>query len=245
MDATNNAQRGREVKTDRRILHICVQQSPESDIIESTLAELNVACKRVGDCYAGMAELVGQDPHCYEAVLVALGGLTSADEEFFRIAGRRYRSSPIYVYGPDSGTITAKWAVQAGARRRTDAATIREMFQSRQVTPPESRPAEPEAARLDDLLVESIARPVERQPAKAEPDQDPADLQQDGEGFQPGEIEVRRSESAHTRQKPQPASATPASVAEGTGALVTPEELDALLGDRPDDSNITVSGEDK
>ena len=85
--------------TERRLLHIYSQPNPEAERIESALAQVGIGVLRAEDCFAGMAQLVRGGPGAFEALLVCLNGLTREDEEFFQIASRRYRQSPIYLYG--------------------------------------------------------------------------------------------------------------------------------------------------
>ncbi len=240
------------MKTDRRVLHIYSQPSPETEGIESTLAELNVRCCHATDCYAGMAELVRQGPDGYETVLVSLDGLSPGDKEFFQLVARRFRSSPIHVYGVESGEITAQWAVQAGARRRIEVDELRSMFQPRAVPLPDEEQAEPapEPVRLDDLLLDQIVRPLEEKSAEALTEAAAERALEAGDDFQPDEIRARRSETSQMRQKPQPAhKAEPHRTPERDPAsLITPEELQALLGDEAgmeDGSNLKVSGDDQ
>ncbi len=238
------------MKTDRRVLHICLQSSPETEKIASALAELNVDCQCVADCYAGMAELVRQGPDSFEAVLVCLEGLSLGDREFFQIASRRFRSSAIYVYGSESGEITVSWAVRAGARGAIDPEQLRAMFQQRPVDAPEQSRAtrEAEPPKLDDLLVEQIVRPLEEEapPPKGNTESGPAE----GGDSPPGEISTGRPKSGRSTPRPQPVT-TPQpdrTAAQDRASLITPEELHALLGDEAgtqDDSNLNVSGDDK
>lgn len=235
---------------DRRVLHICLQPSPEIEEITSTLAEQDVDCRCVADCYAGMAELVRQGPDSFEAVLVCLDGLSPGDREFLQIASRRFRSSAIYVYGLESGEITVSWAVQAGARGTIDAERVRQMFQQRPVDAPEQNRAtrEAEPPKLDDLLVEQIVRPLEEQ-APATKRNTESDFAEDGDS-PPGELGADRIESGQVTPSPQPLR-TPQpdrTAAPDRASLITPEELHALLGDEAgpqDDSNLNASGGDK
>ncbi len=235
---------------DRRVLHICLQPSPETENIASTLAELNVDCTCVADCYAGMAELVRQGPDSFEAVLVCLDGLSLGDREFFQIASRRFRSSSIYVYGSESGEITVSWAVQAGARAEIDAEQLRPMFQQRPVDAPEqsraTRKADP--PKLDDLLVDQIVKPLEEQvpPAEGKTVGDPAE---DGDA-PPDEMSTGHPKSGQTTPRLQPMRSPQSdrTAAPDRASLITPEELHALLGDdagHQDDSNLNTSGDDK
>lgn len=242
--------------TERRLLHICSQTDPEAERIESTLAQLSIGCTRAEDCFAGLAQLVREGPGAFEAVLVHLGGLTSDDGEFFQIAGRRYRQSPIYVYGTESGAWGAEQAVQAGARRRIDPGEVAELFPSRHAPAPEPVEQPPVQAatppKLDDLLVDEIVRPLEEklnaeldEAEAAGSDGEPADDHEDAE------IPARRAEASRLRQRPQPADHA---VPDGThdkpdpSSLITPEELQALIGDEAGlggDPNIPTDGEEK
>lgn len=252
MDAIQYAKQGRAVMTDRKVLHICPQVSPEAGTIESSLADAGVACQRVSDFYAGMAALVGQGSDSFEAVLVCLPSEADADREFFHIAGRRYRSSPIYVYGVSCDGPTAECPLPAGARRRIDAAEISEMFKTRPPPPSQEPAGEPaaEGSRLDDLLVEEIVRPLTQQPAGASSDAGVDQSQQEQDRFQPEQFDVLRDQTARTRQKPARVPEVPsedAAAEADSGSLITPEEMRALLGDESievDDPDPEAGGDE-
>ena len=242
--------------TERRLLHIYSEPNPEAERIESTLAEMGIGLVRAEDCFAGMAQLVREGPGAFEALLVCLNGRTREDEEFFQIASRRYRQSPIYLYGTESSTLTAEQAVQAGARRRIEPGEVSALFPSRQTTQPVAPPSVQTAPppKLDDLLVDEIVRPLEEK-LKAELDQanaapgdnGPAEERDDWEA---GEVPARRSDSNRLRQRPQSVSkGKPDSppVEHDPSSLITPEELEALIGDEAglgDDPNVTAGGEE-
>ena len=195
--------------TERRLLHIYSQPDPEAERIESTLAQMGIGVLRAEDCFAGMAQLVRGGPGAFEALLVCLNGLTREDQEFFQIASRRYRQSPIYLYGSESGALTAEQAVQAGARRRIEPDEVSALFPSRHMPEPVEPPAVQAATppRLDDLLVDEIVRPLEDKlnaeldKANAEPGED--DPTEEREDLEAGEIPARRSEASRMRQRPQ------------------------------------------
>jgi hypothetical protein len=242
--------------TERRLLHIYSRPDPEADRIKTMLAELGIGLVRAEDCFAGMAQLVREGPGAFEALLVCLDGLTREDEEFFHIASRRHRQSPIYLHGTESGTLTAEQAVQAGARRRIEAGDLTALFPSRHVPAPVAQPPVQPAspAKLDDLLVDEIVRPLEER-LNAELDQSnapPPDdkLDDERDDLEPGEIPARRSEASNQRQRPEPISkgAPDNSAAERErSSLVTPEELQALIGDQAgldDDPNMPGGGEE-
>ncbi len=246
--------------TERRLLHIYSQPNPEAESIESTLAEMGIGLVRAEDCFAGMAQLVRGGPGAFEALLVCLSGLTSEDEEFFHIASRRYRQSPIYLYGTESSALTAEQAVQAGARRRIEPGEVAALFPSRHAPQPVEQPAVQTATspKLDDLLVDEIVRPLEEKliaeldESSADPgDNDPTDERDD---WEEGEIPARRSEASRLRQRPQSVSEGASGSAPGSASLehdpaslITPEELQALIGDEAgldDDPNVTADGEE-
>ncbi len=242
--------------TERRLLHIYCQANPEAETIESTLAEVGIDFVRAEDCFAGMAQLVRGGPGAFEALLVCLSGLTREDEEFFQIASRRYRQSPIYLYGTESGTLTAEQAVQAGARRRIEPDEVSALFPARHKPEPVEPPAVQSATppKLDDLLVDEIVRPLEERlnaeldQASVEPgDDDPIEERDDWEA---GEIPARRSEASRLRQPPQAASTSASSsapVEHDPASLITQEELEALIGDEVesgDDSSTSSDGEE-
>ena len=124
----------------------------------------------------------------------------------------------------------------------------------------EPEPVEPPAVqaatppRLDDLLVDEIVRPLEDKPnaeldkANAEPVED--DPTEEREDLEAGEIPARRSEASRMRQRPPSVSkGTPDSppVENDPSSLITPEELQALIGDDVglgDDPNVTAGGEE-
>ncbi len=163
--------------TERRLLHIYSRPNPDAERIESTLAEMGIGSVRAEDCFAGLAQLVRGGPGAFEALLVCLNGLTREDEEFFQIASRRYRQSPIYLYGSESSTLTAEQAVQAGARRRIEPGEVSALFPSRHAPQPVEQPPVQAAPppKLDDLLVDEIVRPLEEK-LNAELDESSADL---------------------------------------------------------------------
>ena len=126
--------------TERCLLHIYSRPNPDTERIESTLAEMGIGSVRAEDCFAGLAQLVRGAPGAFEALLVCLNGLTREDEEFFQIASRRYRQSSIYLYGTESGALTAEQAVQAGARRRIEPGEVSALFPSRHAPQPVDQP---------------------------------------------------------------------------------------------------------
>ncbi len=242
--------------TERRLLHLYSQPNPDAERIESTLAEMGMALLRAEDCFSGLAQLVRSGPGAFEALLVCLNGLTREDEEFFQIASRRYRKSPIYLYGTESGALTAEQAVQAGARRRIEPGEVSALFPSRHAPQPVEQPPVKTAPppKLDDLLVDEIVRPLEER-LNTELDESSADLGDNGpteerDDWEAGEIPARRSEASRLRQRPQSVStgaSDSAPVEHDPASLITPEELQALIGDEAglgDDPNITADGEE-
>ena len=242
--------------TERRLLHIYSQPNPETETIETTLAEMGIGLVRAADCFAGMAQLVRGGPGAFEALLVCLDGLTREDEEFFPIASRRYRQSPIYLYGTESSVLTAEQAVQAGARRRIEPGEVSALFPSRHTPEPVEPPPVPSATppKLDDLLVDEIVRPLEEklnaELEKSSPDpgeNDPTDACDDWEA---GEIPARRSEASRLRQRPQSVgkgASGSAAVEHDPASLITQEELEALIGDEVelgDNPNTPIDGEE-
>ncbi len=242
--------------TERRLLHIYSQPNPEAERIESTLAEMGIGLVRAEDCFAGMAQLVRGGPGAFEALLVCLNGLTREDEEFFQIASRRYRQSPIYLYGTESSALTAEQAVQAGARRRIEPGEVSALFPSRHAPRPVEQPPVLTATppKLDDLLVDEIVRPLEERlnaeldESSAKPgDGDPTDKREE---LGAGEIPARRAEAGRLRQRPQSASkgaSGSAPLEHDPASLITPEELQALIGDEAglgDDPNASTDGEE-
>ncbi len=242
--------------TERRLLHIYSQPNPETETIETTLAEMGIGLVRAADCFAGMAQLVCGGPGAFEALLVCLDGLTREDEEFFQIASRRYRQSPIYLYGTESSVLTAEQAVQAGARRRIEPGEVSALFPSRQTLQPVEQPLVQPAPppKLDDLLVDEIVRPLEEklnaELDKASMNTGDNDPTEEREDWEAGEIPARRSEASRLRQRPQSVSdgaSGSAPVKHDPASRITPEELQALIGDEAglgDDPNITADGEE-
>ncbi len=244
------------IMTERRLLHIYSHPNPEAERIESALTEMGIDLVRAEDCFAGMAQLVRGGPDAFEALLVCLNGLTREDEEFFQIASRRYRQSPIYLYGTESSALTVEQAVQAGARRQIEPGEVSALFPSRHAPQPVEQPAVRAATppKLDDLLVDEIVRPLEERlnaeldKAGANPgDADPPDERAD---LDVGEIPARRSEAGRLRQRPQSVNkgtSGSAPLEHDPASLITPEELQALIGDEAgsgDDPNLTAGGEE-
>ena len=241
--------------TERCLLHIYSQPNPEAERIESTLAEMGIGLVRAEDCFAGMAQLVRGGPGAFEALLVCLNGLTREDEEFFHLASRRYRQSPIYLYGTESSALTAEQAVQAGARRRIEPREVSALFPSRHAPEPVEQPPVQTAPppKLDDLLVDEIVRPLEEKliaeldESSADPGDDATDEREDSEV---GEIPARRSEASRLRQRPQSinkGTSDSAPVEHDPSSLITPEELQALIGDEAglgDDPNVSAGGQE-
>ncbi len=242
--------------TERRLLHIYSQPNPDAERIESTLAEMGIGLLRAQDCFTGLAQLVRSGPGAFEALLVCLNGLTREYEEFFQIASRRYRQSPIYLYGTESGALTAEQAVRAGARRRIEPGEVSALFPSRHRPQPVEQPPVQTAPppKLDDLLVDEIVRPLEER-LSAELDESSADLGDNDptekrDDWEAGEIPARRSEASRLRQRPQSVSqgaSGSAPVEHDPASLITPEELQALIGDEAglgDDPNASTHGEE-
>lgn len=201
--------------------------------MEAALAELGVAGVQAGDCYAAMADLVRRGPAAYDAILVALSDLALTDQEFFRLAGHRYRASPIYVYGPPCGEITGTWAVQSGARRSITAADVHALFTTESLAAAPAPGAEVRSGkdRVDDLVVREIIRPL-RQASAAAPA--PPAPEPTADEFQTEDIMSRREASSRLRR--QPSAGVAAAVSRpplelDVGPLLSPEELRALLGD--------------
>ena len=246
--------------TERRLLHIYSQPNPDAERIESTLAEMGIGWVRAEDCFTGLAQLVRSGPGTFEALLVCLNGLTREDEEFFQIASRRYRQSPIYLYGTESNALTAEQAVQAGARRRIEPGEVSAMFPSRHTPQPVEQPPVQTAPppKLDDFLVDEIVRPLEEklnaELDKASVNAGDNDPTEEREDWEAGEIPARRSEASRLRQRPHSVSKGAVGSAPGSAplkhdpaSLITPEELQALIGDEAglgDDPNITADGEE-
>ncbi len=242
--------------TERRLLHIYSQPTPEAEKIESRLAEMGIDCVRAEHCFAGMAQLVRGGPGTFEALMVCLDGLTPEEEEFFHIASRRYRQSPIYLYGTESSALTAEQAVQAGARRRIEPGEVSALFPSRHAPEPvEQLPVQAATPpKLDDLLVDEIVRPLEEklnaELDKASSDSGDGDPTDERDDWEVGEIPARRSEASRLRQRPQSVSTgAPDSNRNehDPSSLITPEELQALIGDEAalgDDANASTDGEE-
>ncbi len=130
------------------------------------------------------------------------------------------------------------------------------LFPSRHTLQPIEQPRVRTATppKLDDLLVDEIVRPLEER-LNAELDKSSADAgdndpTNERDDWEAGEIPARRSETSRLRQRPQSVSkgaSGSALVEHDPASLITPEELQALIGDEAglgDDPNITADGEE-
>jgi hypothetical protein len=219
----------------RRILHIFARSNPDSDQFERVIDGQQWKSLVAPDAYAGLARLVRQGPEEFLAVLVWLDGLGPAEREFFQLVTRRFKHLPVFVYSTSPAAIDVSSALAAGAGAEVNPQAL---IQALAPAPDHPRPRDT-AGKEEGPPAGSgpeCGPPPVLPPASAQEGPRVAGLP--GGSLNPFEQGLARAAAA--RDQPGRADQRPLSQGDAEArALLTDEELQALLGSEEDQAEKT------
>lgn len=218
------------------ILHVVQRPSAISLDFEAPIVQAGFNVKRIDDVYQAAARLIRSQPTDVLAVLVCIDNLDAPELEFFAIAAREWPDVPLYVYGRAMDARRRERALALGARAEVDPSHIVSALAARariSKVAPIQRDDEAEATTPDRPV--SVAEPEPSTPAEPqqtttdEPDTDetiPTPWQPSADRPQRVPPAMRTSRQTDDRRRARAAGAT-------DDALLTPQEVSALLSDEP------------
>ena len=233
-DLENNGQ--------QRVLHVAPLEQASAREMAEVIRQSGCEVVAVGDVYRALARLGRMSAGDVAAVIVCLDRLTEAQLEFIQLASRQHRGVPVYVYGQPQARSKIDAAVRLGAAGAVDAARLDRVFSGRGAGNGRTTDAsgadeavdEPEGA---DLEVSTGGRAVEEtEPVEAAEPIEPVAAK----STKPGSgstvrVPWLRYDDRPQRTPPKKAPSkppTPEPPAEVEPPLLSPEELEALMGEQ-------------
>jgi hypothetical protein len=217
----------------RRILHIFARSNPDSDQFERVIDGQQWESLVAPDAYAGLARLVRHGPGEFLAVLVWLDGLGAAEREFFPLATRRFRNLPVFVYSTSPAAIDVSSALAAGAGAEVNPQALI------QALAPAADHPRPAAGKKEGPPAGTVPECGSHAALPAESAQEgPGVAGSSGGSLNPFEQGLARAAAA----RDQPGRSDQLSLPQGDAearALLTDEELQALLGSEEDQPEKT------
>ncbi len=232
----------------RRVLHVHPPSLAGLTEVAEAIAKADCRVVPCPDAYRAMARLGAPGDGGFLAVVVNVDRLESSEFEFFQLAARHYRGTPVYVCGQQTSKESIDRALRLGARKAVDAETLSEHLTP--AAPHESiTPPTPEPRPAPDVEVVEKEKPA---PSEGDTDTDSDnDTEDEPAPLKPplrvtpqarpkragvARVPWLRYEDAPQRTPPKrggPSAGKPASAPdEPEEPLLSPAELDALIGDQ-------------
>jgi hypothetical protein len=240
----------------RRVLHVCPPSQGSAKDITGAIADAGCAEVPCPDVYRALARLGGGSAGQFHAVVVCVDRLEASELEFFRLVGRHYPDVDVYVYGQPHTQTKADSAVESGAEAvvRADAlaavlcpAVASQPAAFRADEAPQPQPVqevEPEVASTApaaDVPEPPVGTAAAEEEPPAEPASKPTKNRTTGARVPWLQYDDMPQRTPPNRTAPKPAR--PASPQpEPDQPLLSPEELDALIGDGDGDGNDSADG---
>ncbi len=220
---------------------------PSTDTVAQRLAVASIEAETCGDVYRALARLCGTKPLLIQAVIVCVDDLGVQELSFFSLVRQVCRGISVYVYGHERAEPRIARAIQLGATGRVSEEVLTSIGQRcRKAT---HWSAETNAA-VNERKPEATAPIADAAPqsdALAEPpvmlEDEPTPVQNDKETpTGPARVPWLRYLDTPVRTPPkpvppptrEPAERPPsASPPPARGPLLSPEELEALIGNDP------------
>jgi len=213
-----------------RVIHVALPNRPRSDLgttedVDRWLAAVGAQVERCGDVYRALARILRASPQRWQACVVCVGVVGSAEMEFFSLLSRLRRQLKVYVYSNGADRRKVAEAIERGAAGPVSS----DVFQALVSGVPQTKRDESAPA----------PQPI-REVAAAEPPEEAAESQtvdevEDQSARVPWlRYTDRPQRAAPTRTRPQTpvAEPIPTSVPEDPyEPLLTQAELDALMSD--------------
>ena len=255
-----------EITARRRVLHVA---PPSRQSARRVVDALRRAGHEVVDCpdvYRAVARVCGSQPGEFLAIVVCADWLEADQFEFFQIVSRGQQRVPIYVYGGDHARAQIDSAIRLGAKAEISARSIESaagallgaagveaepqpvLETDRDRPAPAQAPASvPDRQRSEEVRPEGPSETTVDVPSKA-PREVPsrpvdADVQKSTRSvrvpwlrYEGGPKRTPPNTTARRRQTSPPPADEP------EPPLLTPEELEALIGDKDGGSSGSDSG---
>lgn len=229
-----------------RVLHVGPQTSELAALYSQQIADCGFTEDSCPDIYRALARIGRADPPPWSAALVDAGRLDGSELEFFRITARHHAGLPVYVYAAPGVAGRAESAILCGAQ-----ATL-PPDEFRRILKPDSEPQP--SAPADQRIPAPLNSGPEPRPSGRADQQSPAARSNDPEpqtSASPDDDTKAASEPEdnttsaarvpwlryadtpkRTGPTPPPKQQQPASQEETDAPLLSPEELEALIGDQ-------------
>ena len=227
----------------RRVLHVRPPSLAGSTEIADAIAEAGCRAVPCPDVYRAMARLGAARNNRFCAVVVCVDLMESAEFEFFQLAAKHYRDTPVYVVGSGYAQPRIESALRLGARQAVEAAELAEVLKPAAAPEPfpqaapepdeteEARTAQPEPPPVvvtdDDGESTQKEKPAEPEPKSRKKRGRTARVPWLPQDDLPQRVPPKRDEPAEGRPESAPD--------EPQKPLLSQEELDALMGDRKQD----------
>ncbi len=220
----------------RRVLHVAPTSHEAAERIAKALAHTGCHVDECPDVYRALVRICRPGAHPPDAVVVCVDWLEAGQFEFFQLATGRRPAVPIYVYAETCNHTKIELAVRLGANGEIGADTAGQVLPGQSGTQSVSGPAARAASPTADPP-----------PSPAEPRSRPAAVEQKPIGTGTVRVPWLRYEGGPTRVPPAKPDAGPPQPdrspdLETDPRLLSPEELDALIGDPKPDAESDVSG---
>ena len=228
----------------RRVLHVCPLSLAGSTEIADAIAEAGCQAVPCPDVYRAMARLGAARNNRFCAVVVCVDRMESAEFEFFQLAAKHCRDTPVYVVGSGHTQPKIESALRLGARQAVDADGLAEVLKPAAIPEPlpqvapepdqaeETRVAQPEPPPVvvgmgDDGESTQKDKPAEPEPKGRKKRDRTARVPWLPHDDLPQRVPPERDELAVGRSESAPG--------EPEEPLLSQEELDALMGDQKQD----------
>jgi hypothetical protein len=209
------------------------------------------------DLYRALARVCGCRCPELSAVVVCVDGLDADQFEFFQIASRRQRAVPLYAYAPDHAGSSIELAIRSGAAGGISPETVERVLAGAAEVAPQpqtvrstdngrSTPHETPAATVGEQSShEAASDAITKVPAEAADDDVVTRTQPTNSvrvpwlRYEGGPKRTPPQKAAKPSPEPEPAAAEP------EPPLLTPEEIEALIGDQDADSTVSEASKPK
>ena len=234
----------------RQVLHVAPVGHSPAERMDKALGEAGCEVIACADLYRALARMGRNQDSQLCAVVVCLDPTDTAQSEFLQLAARHHRRVPVYVYAEPHARSKIDLALRLGAKDAIRPETADRVL-SYSAPAPTAVPYEPAPVEAQ------VAGPSARQPAD-EPTESMAPAPSDGDREEepdaekeepagPARVPWLRYDGGPKRIPPQPTPARgrrlePTEDEVEPEPLLTPEELQALIGNDEDGGPVNGRG---
>lgn len=235
------------------VLHVCPalhepdEADPSTPSVAQRLAAASIEAETCGDVYRALARLCSTKPLSIQAVIVCVDDLGAPELSFFSLVRQVCRGISVYVYGHERAEPRIARAIQSGATGRVSEEVLTSISQRCRKATPWSAETKADVNERKPEATAPVADAAPQSGALGEPpamlDEEPTPRQNDKETpTGPARVPWLRYLDTPVRTPPKPVPPTTSEPAERPpsaprppmqGPLLSPEELEALIGNDP------------